>query len=123
MKTKKKCLIVDDDQIYLKYLRYFLEYNGLEAISAFRVDQALDILKKEKIELIITDIHMPIRNGFDLLKELKHLPISEKIPVLVVSDNNDYAVIKKALELGANGFIQKPLLKIHMDKVFGLLKG
>jgi DNA-binding response OmpR family regulator len=121
MEKKIKCLVVDDEEYFLKYLKFLFEFNGFEVFSSLNVDEALNIVKREKIEFIVSDIYIPGKDGFHLLSELKANIETSDIPVLVVSSDDSKDVMSRALEMGASGYMCKPFLKHHLKKVSDML--
>jgi YesN/AraC family two-component response regulator len=81
------------------------------------VDDALDIVRNENIELIITDIEMPVKNGFQFISELKGMEKTCEIPVLVISSYDTKEIMGRAMEMGAIGFMRKPFLQHHLKMV------
>lgn len=80
-----KVLIVDDDANFRKVLLTFFEAEGFEVLEANHGDEAIDILGKEKIELILIDILLPRKNGFKLAEEFLADPDISKIPLIMMS--------------------------------------
>lgn len=97
-------LLVEDNKSITKALKYNLEQNKYKVLSAETVAEAKELLKTEKIDLIILDITLPDGNGFDLYKEIKKVGIST-IFLTARDDEND---IVKGLELGAEDYVTKP---------------
>ncbi len=117
MVKKIKCLIVDDEKHFLLYLRILFEHNGYEVFTSLNVNDALDIVNNENIELVLTDINMPGKNGFQFISELKECEKTREIPVLVISSYDSKDIIGHAMELGAVGFMRKPFLQYHLKLV------
>jgi CheY-like chemotaxis protein len=69
---------------------------------------AMTLLRTERVDLILLDIDMPIFTGFDLQDFLKHSPKAKTIPILFVSSVKNPAIIQKAKQSGAAGYITKP---------------
>jgi PAS domain S-box-containing protein len=82
---KSTILIVDDMEDNLKFLGNMLEYAGIKIIAASNGEQALNILRNENPDLIITDIRMPVMDGFELFNHLKSNEFTSKIPVIAAS--------------------------------------
>ena len=117
MDKKTKCLVVDDEKHFLLYLKILFEHNGYEVFSSLNVDDAMNIVKTEKIEFIVSDINMPKKDGFQLLLELKGNDDTRNIPVLFVSNDDGGDIISRVMKMGAVGFMRKPLLQHHLKKV------
>ena len=102
----EKILIVDDDINLCTVLRDELTEVGYDAEYVNNGDSAFDFLSKKSADLILLDLKMPGKDGFDVLKELKSKKISVKVIVLTA-----YADVKSAIDsakLGATDFISKP---------------
>ena len=98
-------LLVEDNKSITKALKYNLEQNKYIVISAENVAQALQLLEKEKIDLIILDVTLPDGNGFDLYKIIHKKYNISTIFLTAKDDEND---IVKGLELGAEDYVTKP---------------
>lgn len=81
------------------------EYKIVEAASGF---EALRLLPREKIDLILTDINMPDINGLELISYLRNNANYESIPVFIISTEGSSKDIEKGKQLGANEYIIKP---------------
>ncbi len=121
MKKRIKCLLVDDEQYFLNYLKILFELHNFEVLTSPSVDEALDILEKEKVDFIVTDIQMPDKDGFCLIEETQHNKRTKNIPIVVVSNNDSRDVVNKVMHTGVAGFLRKPILKNHIDKIIELL--
>lgn len=98
-------LIVDDEPEIIELIRFFLRDEGFRVVTADNGVTARDVLAKEKVGLIISDIRMPQEDGFHLLRfAKKNYPL---IPFIFISAFTDMNV-EEALRLGAQGFIRKP---------------
>lgn len=104
-------LIVDDQRTNLLLLEAIIESNFYHrVIKATDAKSALDIVGKEQIDLIISDIEMPQMNGYEFAKELKKSNDTKDIPIMLASSlerNNQNEM--KAYESGAIDFIAKPI--------------
>jgi CheY-like chemotaxis protein len=104
---KKTILVVDDEVDLCEILQFDLEDSGYSVFTAYRAAEALEILQKQSIDLIVSDIRMPGGDGVYLLNEVrgKHF---EKPPVIFVSGFADVTVAE-AFHKGVVAFIAKPL--------------
>lgn len=100
-----KILLVEDNKTISKALKYTLEQNKYEVLSAGNISEALNILKKEKVDLIILDITLPDGDGFELYKIIKEKYNISTIFLTAKDEEND---IVKGLELGAEDYVTKP---------------
>ena len=98
-------LLVEDNEILAKGLKYSLEQKKYKIIHAKNVKETLEFIKKEKIDFIILDIALPDGNGFDLYK--KYIK-NRKITTIFLTAKDDEDDIVKGLELGAEDYITKP---------------
>lgn len=107
--VKKHILAVDDVPANLKYAEQLLgdTYRLTLAISGA---QALKFLTKAEPDLILLDINMPEMDGCAVLTRLKENPVTEKIPVIILTSDADSAMEMKCLSLGAVDFIRKPFV-------------
>lgn len=101
----KRILIVEDDKSIAELQRDYLEMSGYEVLCASDGDEGLRLLKHERFDLVILDLMLPGKTGFDILQEIA----SEKdFPVLIVSAKDEEIYKIKGLNLGANDYITKP---------------
>jgi len=108
----KKILIVDDDMINRKLISTYIKKTNDTFIEASNGAEALDILKKEKIDIILLDLMMPVMNGIEFLQTIRHDPNYMGLPVIVLTTDDT----KKDLvhNLGANDFITKPVNGVEL---------
>ncbi|HPC36171.1 MAG TPA: response regulator [Candidatus Marinimicrobia bacterium] len=71
MSTKPKILIVDDEPVICEIYGEYLEQNGFEVATALNIEMALGSIKTKRPDLVLSDVVMPVRNGFDLYDEVK----------------------------------------------------
>lgn len=109
MKEPQKILVVDDSETNLLLIEAILIDEGYDIKTANSYYKAIDVLKTYKPQLILLDILMPEKTGFDLLKKLREEPLYKDIKVIIVTAyaNNDNQLIAK--ELGAIDVIEKPI--------------
>lgn len=103
---KEHILIVDDEKMIRDLLSSALVQESYVCHMAGDVDEALSILSKPGIDLVISDIMMPGKSGVDLLKELKTL--DRDIAVLMITGLTDMTTAMECIHLGANDYIAKP---------------
>ncbi|MCW4015307.1 MAG: response regulator [Candidatus Bathyarchaeota archaeon] len=105
-KERIKILFVDDDEAFLKSAKQCLNLHGnYEINSASSVDEALEMMTQKETDIIICDIQMPMKNGFEFLKTLRKN--NNNIPFIVFTVTEDKEKVLKAFTLGANGFVGK----------------
>jgi two-component system chemotaxis response regulator CheY len=106
-------LIVDDSPAMRRFVRRVLELTGIElgrCLEANNGQEALDLLRVEWVDIVLTDINMPLMDGEQLLRALKADSALRSIPVLVLSTDRSASRVKQMLELGAGGYVGKPFL-------------
>ena len=103
-----KILIVDDDKLMLAAIAHSLKADGYETLVAEDGFKALNILEKEKVDLIVSDIMMPSMSGLGLLNLLKQYYFN-RMPVIIISSLDKADIILCSLGLGAENFIAKPI--------------
>lgn len=104
----KRIFVIEDDLHIRESLKEILEIEGYDVISATNGQDALDQLRSGQIaDLILLDLMMPIKDGFEFKKEQDQDPVLSKIPVIVMSANSNFAH-KKELQT-AREHLKKPI--------------
>jgi two-component system response regulator AtoC len=103
----EKILVVEDDKITRRLIKEILSRGGYEVIEGEDGSQALELFKKEKPDLVITDYQMPVMNGLRLLSEVRG--INPAVPVIMLTGFGDIALTIKAIQIGAFDFLEKPI--------------
>ncbi len=106
-KNKHKILLVEDDQTFIDLLRNKCLDSGIEVFVAENGEQGIKIALEEKPDVIITDLTMPIMDGFEFIKQLRNDVWGKKVPVIILSNYGDFDRISKALETGAFYYLVK----------------
>ena len=104
-------LIVDDSSSMRAVIKKTIKVSGFNVgqfLTAADGRDALEVLKEEWVDLVLTDINMPNMNGMELLEEMKEDEILKTIPVVMVTTEGSEKIMQKSMTLGANGFIKKP---------------
>jgi len=104
---KKKILLAEDDKFISKAYKAGLEKAGFEVITSLDGDAALEDIKSKNPDIILLDIIMPGKNGFEIMSEIKSDENLKKIPVIVLSNLGQESDIKKGDELGAVDYMIK----------------
>lgn len=102
-----KILIAEDDQELNNLFKKVLEKNGYEVISAFNGKMALEILEKEYIDLIISDIMMPIMDGYELVSLLREAGYN--MPVLMITAKLAFDDMRQGFLAGTDDYMVKPI--------------
>ena len=101
----KKILLVEDDTFLIDLYVTKLEESGLKVDAARDGQEALDIVKKKKFDLIILDLLMPNMNGWDFLKKIRDSGLKTK--VIIVSNYDQEIERQRALQAGASAYLVK----------------
>ncbi len=102
---KKKILVVDDDQTILDVLKYNLKKNGYRVVVAMNGEEAINLAKSEKPDLVVLDIMLPVLDGFEVCRILRK---ESEVPILMLTAKSDEVDKVLALGLGADDYIVKP---------------
>ena len=119
-------LIVDDSVAMRMLLQRALRNTSLPLERVFEAGDgcaALEVLKKETVSLILSDINMPKMDGIQLLAELRANAQWKLVPVVMISTESSQTKVMEALRLGAKGFIRKPFVPEELgDKLAGFVR-
>jgi CheY-like chemotaxis protein len=110
-KTKsesKTVLLIDDERDWLSSMSEALRKEPYRLVIADSGESALKKLKEIKPDLILSDVRMPVMNGFDLYERVRRDPKLKLIPYVFMSSIDDYDAIHVAKELGADDYVTKP---------------
>lgn len=110
MSEQINVLIVDDEKTNIQYVSKLLEDDYTIKV-AFNGAQALKILGKIAIDLVLLDINMPIMDGYETIQKIKSDPKLKDIPVIFLTASKDDATLIKVFRLGASDYISKPFNK------------
>jgi chemosensory pili system protein ChpA (sensor histidine kinase/response regulator) len=101
-------LIVDDSVSVRKFVSSVLEKNKYQTVLAEDGPEALEELKKQEFDIIITDLEMPKMQGFDLIEEIRKQRNFQHIPIVILTGRAGKKHKERGVELGANAYITKP---------------
>jgi len=99
-------LIVDDEERLLRVLRLGLPEHGFNVLTATNGQEALKILFDKQIDVVVTDVRMPVMDGVELIYEMERLDI--KLPIVVTTAHADIDTAVKTFKHGACDYIRKP---------------
>jgi len=121
----QKILLVEDDQFLSSLLQTRLQKEGFEVALATKGDQALQLLKENRFDLILMDIILPGKSGFEAMEEIIASPQYGQTPIMVISNLGQESDIAKGRELGAVEYFVKAQISIDdlVAKVRGFLGG
>ncbi len=111
----KKILVVDDELNILEVLKESLLTREHEVDTANNVDDGFDMILRSSYDIVITDIAMPGKNGFDLVKSIRDKPELKDLPIIMLTGLKTKEMVSKGLQLGVNAYLAKP---IKLEKLF-----
>lgn len=119
-----KILVADDNPQNRELLEaYMEELPGVTLVSAADGQETLDRVAAEHPDLILLDIMMPRKSGFEVCQILKGNPATKDIPIIMVTALNETGDIERAVECGTNDFITKPVNRVDLlTRVKSLLR-
>jgi len=124
MNNLKRILAVDDEPSMLRLLDISLKQAGYQPILASDGIEALSILRKGGVDLIVSDLHMPGMDGLRLLKKMNEEGL--QIPIIIVTAKGEVSSAVEAMKLGASDYIQRPFdletLEIAIEKALSILR-
>ncbi len=121
---KKLILIADDDNKNLKLLRDIFNRNGYDTLEAKSGYECINIAKNYSPDLICLDIFMPQLDGYEIIKKLKVINSTKKIPIIVISANAMPEDRMKILNTDCNLYLSKPIdINELLNEVKTLLSG
>jgi len=104
----KRILVVDDDREIVRLLRAYLEQNGFQVLTAYDGERALQVLRSDRPDLVVLDLMLPDRDGWEVTRLVRGDPALAGTPILMltarVEDHDKIA----GLELGADDYVTKP---------------
>lgn len=116
----KKILLIEDDPFLSSLLGNRLKREGFDLSSVKNGSEAIKELKANKPDLVLLDIILPGKSGFEVLEDMKSDPQLPKIPVIIISNLGQDADIEKGKELGAAEYIVKA--KVSIDDLVSKIK-
>lgn len=107
MNDKLKVLVVEDDEMIVEMYKLRLEEEGYEVLTTDRGSEALDLVKKEKPDIILLDVILPEVDGFTILQGLKGEIGTKEIPVLLLTNLGQESDREKGVGMGAADYFVK----------------
>ena len=122
-----RVLITDDSPAMRAFVRRVIELSGFDLAACFEAGdgaEALDVLRTEWVDAILTDINMPKMDGEELLRLLAADEMLRSIPTIVISTDATENRIARLLSLGARGYVTKPFrpetLRAELERTLGV---
>jgi CheY-like chemotaxis protein len=118
-----KILIIDDEERNRRLFEVFVKADGHDTSFASNGPAGLALAQSDVPDLILLDLMMPGMDGFEVTRNLKAKPVTEKIPIIVVSSLDDIASRQRMVAIGVDEFIVKPIDRWELSrKMTALLK-
>ena len=118
----KKVLIADDEPNIVTALEVLLQRAGYEVLVARDGEEALKIVEGVRPDLVLLDIMMPVRSGYEVCKRIRERPEWSHIKVVMLSAKGRDAEVNKGMAMGADLYVTKPFsTRELMDQIKGLL--
>lgn len=117
----KTILIIDDDIMMLKLLSHPISKEGYNVVTMQDSRKAVELLEKEDVDLIITDMHMPFITGIEIIDIVRN-ELEKKYPIIVLTKDVTNETEENSYLIGATEFFQKPVnIKILVLKINRML--
>lgn len=114
----KTILVIDDVEENREILLRRLKKDGFNVITARNGQEGLDALDSNTVDLIMTDLNMPVMDGYTFLKTIKAEARYEKIPIIIITAQDETGTVIRNLRAGACGYLTKPF---SMEQIRGQL--
>jgi DNA-binding response OmpR family regulator len=120
--VSKKILIADDEPNIVAALEFLLQRGGYEVLVARNGDEALKLVEACNPDLVLLDVMMPLRSGYEVCKRLREHADWRHIKIIMLSAKGRDAEVNKGLSMGADLYVTKPFsTRELMAKITGLL--
>lgn len=120
MATKQKILIIEDDSIFQKALSRALESAGFESFAAIDGESGLRLAERENPDLIVLDLVLPKKDGFQVMEYISKHPTLSGTPVMIVTNLEGSHDVERIMTLGAKGFLIK--VNYSLDEIVQAIK-
>ena len=112
-----RILVVDDNEDNAHIIRDYLESKGYSIAVAYNGDEAMTLFAQEKPSIVLLDVMMPGRDGWQVCREIKAGPNGKSVRVVMVTALQDWMDKRQALETGADDFVEKPFELAKLGEV------
>ncbi len=123
---KIKVLIVDDSSVMRKMVERSLRQSGLDisqVLEASNGMEALSLVRQNSLDLVLSDINMPVMDGLEFIRQLQAIESAKGVPVVMITTEGSASPMGEALLFGARGYITKPFTPDQIkEQVFPLLE-
>ena len=120
-----RTLIVDDSSVMRKIVERALRQAGLDTLVVHEAGsgaEGLEVLKGQAVDIILSDINMPVMDGLEFLRQLKLQNLAVGVPVIMITTESSEEHVKQAILAGAGGYIRKPFTAEQIkEKLAGII--
>jgi len=114
---QRRVLIIDDEKETCELIERVVGYTGMEAVTLKSSAQAVDLLERNKFDLVILDFHMASPDGVELARQVRQMRMNRTTPVILISDDQRPSAVSVGFEAGASFILYKPLDKERLLKI------
>ena len=107
----KKVLVVDDEKLIVKGIRFSLEQDGMEVDCAYDGEEALNMAREKEYDMVLLDLMLPKLNGLEVCQQIREF---SNMPIIMLTAKGEDMDKILGLEYGADDYITKPLSLIHI---------
>ena len=122
-----RILIVDDSSVMRKIVGRSLRQAGLDLLQVLEASngsEALSLARENPLDLILSDINMPLMDGLEFVRQLRGIESTQQTPVVMITTEAGEGHVVEALSLGASGYIRKPFTPEQIkERILPLLRG
>ena len=114
-----RILIVEDSGVMRKIVERALRQTGIpigQVLEAADGSQALDMLRQQKVDLVLSDINMPVMGGLEFVRQLGEVDGALNTPVLMITAEGAESHVRQAIAFGARGYVRKPFTPDEMRR-------
>jgi two-component system chemotaxis response regulator CheY len=116
---KKRILAVDDSPSVRQMVKLTLSGAGYDIVEAADGAEGLNKARADTLDMVVTDLNMPVLNGLGLIRELRKLPAYRGVPILFLTTESDPGMKQQAKAAGATGWITKPF---QQDQLIAIVR-
>jgi two-component system chemotaxis response regulator CheY len=109
--SEVRALIVDDSSVMRKIIERSLRQAGLDPLVVYEAGsgtEGLEVLKVKQVDLILSDINMPLMDGLEFLRQVRAQDLAPGVPMVMITTESSEEHVKQAILSGAQGYIRKP---------------
>jgi CheY-like chemotaxis protein len=121
-----RVLVADDESITRLLIKRLLERENFEVVEAQNGDEAVVLVTRERPDLVLLDLNMPVMDGYEAIHHLRHDPSLTGLPIIVLTAEDGQTVERRVLTMGADDYMIKPfegpILLSRVNAVFSRLK-